>query len=138
MQTPKLKLVAKDVTDLSVLSSLLQDAIVHVADMDYNPAAQQFLMVVARLSQSGDTPRREKTGIHIAGVSGCKHCGIDRKPKGGPLMLLSMTYSGDAIDITFSGDAMLKLKTPSIEVYAVDLDEGWPTSFTPSHESAEA
>ena len=130
----KLKLIIKDITDLSVLSTLMQDAVVTIEDMDYSPAAQQFLMVVARLD--GKTQRREKTGIHIASVTACKHIGIDRKQKKQPLMLLSITYSGDAIDVTFSGNAMLKLATTSLEIYAVDLDEGWPTAFTPSHKTA--
>ncbi|MCG8620409.1 MAG: DUF2948 family protein [Proteobacteria bacterium] len=151
-----LKLIAKDITDLTVLSTLLQDAVVDVGDMDYTPAAQQFLMVVARLigdkteatpptDASPNTPPnaqpnawRKKTGVHIAGVESCKHCGVEfAKKHATPLMLLSMTYCGDAIDLVFSGDVMLKLKTPSIEVYAVDLDEeAWPTTFTPCHDQA--
>lgn len=158
-----LKLIAKDITDLTVLSTLLQDAVVDVGDMDYTPAAQQFLMVVARLiddKTAHNTPQaktqtkappnaqpntqpntwRKKTGVHIAGVVSCKHCGVEfAKKHATPLMLLSMTYCGDAIDLVFSGDVMLKLKTPSIEVYAVDLDEeAWPTSFTPCHDQAFA
>lgn len=156
-----LKLIAKDITDLTVLSTLLQDAVVDVGDMDYTPAAQQFLMVVARLigdkTQQNNTQTkappdappsaspnaqpnawRKKTGVHIAGVESCKHCGVEfAKKHATPLMLLSMTYCGDAIDLVFSGDVMLKLKTPSIEVYAVDLDEeAWPTTFTPCHDQA--
>lgn len=158
-----LKLIAKDITDLTVLSTLLQDAVVDVGDMDYTPASQQFLMVVARLidhktddndsptkppaNTPADTPPnasphawRKKTGVHIAGVVSCKHCGVEfAKKHATPLMLLSMTYCGDAIDLVFSGDVMLKLKTPSIEVYAVDLDEeAWPTTFTPCHDQAFA
>ena len=148
----KMKLVARDITDLTVLSTLLQDAVVETEDMHYNPAAQQFLMVVSRLirpknshpkppatpDQNTGCGWRRKTGVHIAGIELCKHCGIVlAKKHATPLMLLSMTYGGDAIDLVFSGDVMLKLKTPAIEVYAVDLDEeGWPTSFDPSHAHA--
>ena len=152
----QLKLVARDMTDLTVLSTLLQDAVVEIRDMHYNPAAQQFLMVVSRLirpsaSTTPDTAQkssakspaktcawRRKTGVHIAGIELCKHCGIVlAKQHAAPLMLLSITYGGDAIDLVFSGDVMLKLKTSAIEIYAVDLDEeGWPTRFDPSHQEA--
>jgi hypothetical protein len=38
-----------------------------------------------------------------------------------------------SIDLTFSGNAMLKLETDQIKAFAADLDEGWVTHFQPTH-----
>ena len=136
-KTKKLKLVARDDKDLTVISSLLQDAVLTPDEMGYYPAAQQFLMVAARIICKQKSAQRQKTGIHIAGVTASKHHGIDGLDKKQPLMLLTMRLADDAIDLVFSGDVRVKLTTPSIEVYAVDLDEeSWPTAFTPSHKAA--
>jgi len=44
----ELKLIALDEEDLAVVSSLLQDAVVRVADMTYLPAHKRFAAIVNR------------------------------------------------------------------------------------------
>jgi hypothetical protein len=43
-----------------------------------------------------------------------------------------------SVDLTFSGDAMLKLETQQIKAFAADLDEGWVTHFEPAHPNEDS
>jgi hypothetical protein len=62
-----LKLIALDEEDLAVLSSLLQDAVVRVADMTYLPGQKRFAAVLNRfdwekaVSEGGKNYRRRRT-----------------------------------------------------------------------------
>lgn len=129
------KLAAFDLADLTVLSSLLQDATILVGDMGFDEDAEQFMLVAARFIKDDDHMRRRLMGVNIDGVKRARRHKIDLSRKEDVLSLLSVTFSGMSIDLTFSGDAMLSLETNQIRVFASDLDEGWATGFQPSHEN---
>jgi hypothetical protein len=128
-----LKLAAHDEGDLTVLSSLLQDATVLVGDMGYDADDRQFLMVAARFFHDDGQNRRRLIGVNFSDIISVKRHGIDLSRKEDVLSLLSITFSGMSVDLTFSGDAMLKLETHQIKAFAADLDEGWVTHFQPTH-----
>ena len=68
-----LKLIALDEEDLAVVSSLLQDAVLRVADMTYVPAQKRFAAVLNRFdwetaAKDGDQDkdfRRRRAGAQI-------------------------------------------------------------------------
>ncbi len=128
-----IKLAAYDMRDLTVLSSLLQDATVLIGDMGYDANDQQFLMVAARFLNEDGQNRRRLMGVNFSDITSVKRHGIDLSRKEDVLSLLSITFSGMSVDLTFSGDAMLKLETDQIKAFAADLDEGWVTHFQPTH-----
>lgn len=129
-----LKLMVQDIEDLTVLSSLLQDATVLIGDMGYDAEGQQFMMVAARFvkDQGGDLKRR-LIGINFNGVEQIKRKGFSPKDRDDVLNLLAIQSEGDHIDLIFSGAAMVRLETKAINVYAADLGEGWTTQFSPQH-----
>ena len=129
-----LKLMVQDIEDLTVLSSLLQDATVLIGDMGYDAKGQQFMMVAARFvkDQDGDLKRR-LIGINFNGVEQIKRKGFSPKDRDDVLNLLAIQSEGDHIDLIFSGAAMVRLETRAINVYAADLGEGWTTQFSPQH-----
>ena len=51
----KLSLLARDLTDLAVISSMLQDAIVTLADMVYLEREQSFIMAINRFRWEAPT-----------------------------------------------------------------------------------
>lgn len=133
-----LKLAVHDIKDLTVLSSLLQDATVLVGDMGYDADDHQFLMVAARFFYEDDQKRRRLIGVNFSDITSVKRHGIDLSRKEDVLSLLSITFSGMSVDLTFSGDAMLKLETQQIKAFAADLDEGWVTHFEPAHPNQDS
>ena len=129
-----LKLAVHDSDDLTVLSSLLQDATLLVGDMGYDAEDQQFLLVAARfLTMVDGQKRRRLMGVHFAGITGVHRHAIDLRRSADVLSLLSITFSGMSVDLIFSGGARLKLETRQLKIFAGDLDEGWVTHFTPNH-----
>ena len=67
-----LKLIALDEEDLAVVSSLLQDAVIRVADMTYLPAQKRFAAVLNRFdwetaaqAKGGKDYRRRRTALRF-------------------------------------------------------------------------
>ena len=131
-----LKLTVHDEDDLMVLSSLLQDATVLIGDMGYDEDKNQFLMVAARYIRDDDgSARRHLIGVNFDQVTGLKRKGFSPKDRDDVLNLLAIQAQDAHIEVVFAGEAMLRLETPVIRVYAADLGEGWSTQFQPRHQA---
>lgn len=129
-----IKLKIADPEDLMVLSSLLQDATVLIGDMAHDPEKGQFLLVAARfVAEQGETDRRRLIGINIDQVARVQRRGFSPHDRDEVLNLLAITAADGAIELVFSGAAMIRLECAEIKVYAADLGEGWQTVFSPRH-----
>jgi hypothetical protein len=129
-----LRLKAIDPVDLAVISSCLQDALVLVGDMAYEPQDQTFLLVANRFVWETPTEnRRVTTGVTFDGVSAVKIQGIDRRQRETILSLLSVQAADSGIVLTFSGDGAVKLEMKDILVRLQDVSEAWPTLWRPKH-----
>ncbi len=131
-----LKLSVTDIQDLTVLSSLLQDATVLIGDMGYDADHQQFLMVAARYLPSADVndaDARRLIGVNFSGITRIMRRGFSPQDRDNVLNLLAIRANSSNIEVVFSGEATLRLECEAIKVYAADLGEGWATQFKPSH-----
>jgi hypothetical protein len=144
-----LKLIALDEEDLAVLSSLLQDAVVRVADMTYLPGQKRFAAVLNRfdwekaVSEGGKNYRRRRTALRFDRVFTAQLKNI--KPRAGEriLSLLAIRFeAGEApsgyITLTFSGDASIQLNVECIEAELKDLGPEWRTRTKPQHPGVES
>ena len=118
-----------------MLSGLLQDATVLIGDMAHDPERGQFLMVAARFVAGPDGGRRVLAGVNFDGVGSVSRKGFSHADRDEVLSLLAIRAAGASIELVFSGGATIRLECPEIKVYAADLGEGWPTSFSPSHDA---
>ena len=144
-----LKLIALDEEDLAVLSSLLQDAVVRVADMTYVPAQKRFAAVLNRFdwekaSQGSDGKdyRRRRTALRFDRVFGAQLKNV--KPGAGErvLSLLAVSFEpaeapSGRVTLTFSGDASIQLQVECIEAELKDLGPAWRTRSKPEHPGGE-
>ena len=134
----ELKLTVTDIEDLTILSSVLQDATVLIGDMGFDQDHQQFLMVAARFidaEHSDDAASRRLMGVNFSGVQRILRRGFSPQDRDHVLNLLAIRANGPNIEVVFSGEAMLRLECEAIKVYAADLGEGWVTQFKPGHET---
>lgn len=147
----RLRLRAEDVEDLTVLSTILQDALVPVGDIAYLPEQRRLALVVNRFcweccpdeaAMRGDPlQQRVLTAFVIDHVTGVKSQGIDRRHRDHLLEVLAVQRASDAggdgpgsaIDILFSDDQALRVTVERIGAKLEDLDEPYPTSFRPKH-----
>jgi hypothetical protein len=142
---PQLKLVALDTQDLEIVSAHVQDAVVKVADISYSAAEKRFVVAMNRFvweNGKGLFSRRNErrqSVLHFDGVRAVKSTGLKREKGDDVLSLLAMRFepAEDAptgvVELTFSGDAAIRLDVDYIEARIADLGGAWEASSRPRH-----
>lgn len=137
-----LKLRAFDLEDLSVLSSMVQDALAPAGDMIYLADEQRFLIALNRFrwEVAGDFPPYSRThsGLRFDFVTKVERRNMPKDGRDRMLSLLSIAYHDDTVMLTFSGGAALRLTVGKLAVGLEDLGEPWPTQWRPEHRPNDA
>ncbi len=157
----KLKLRCEDEEDVVVLSSLLQDALVPMAELAWLPAEKCLVFVASRfiwsecldvtlpVGEAGiECYSRQNFGLTIEGVRAIRSRGIDIEDKSRILELLAITAAaakgappdegGAAIELVFAGGAGIRVECERIAMHGQDVGEPWPTLHRPRHPDIEA
>ena len=141
-----LKLIALDEEDLAVVSSHLQDAVLRVGDMVYQPSKKRFAAVLNRFdwetASNGKDYKRRRTALRFDRVFGAKLRNIRPSAEERVLSLLALHFEPDEapagkVTLTFSGDASIQLKVECIEAELKDLGPAWTTHSKPEHPGNE-
>ena len=146
-----LKLRAEDAEDLSVISAILQDALVAVGEMTWLPEEKRFVLVANRFlgehapldkapslgrrvgrGRRGSFARR-MAGLRIDGVKAVQRRGFDPRDAERLLVLLAMRSEPGVIYFDFAGGSSIRLEVERILCHLDDLGEPWPTRFRPRH-----
>jgi hypothetical protein len=133
-----LKLRGEDEEDLSVISAILQDALVAVGEMAYFPDESRFILVANRFRwepQPGGDQRLERqlAGLRVHGVRGVQRRGFNPRDGERLLVLLAIRAEDNAVYLDFAGGSRVRLETDGILFYLDDLGEPWPTRWRPKH-----
>ena len=141
-----LRLQATSSEDLKVLSALLQDSIVPIADILYTPSQKQVIMVFQRfrweLTKNAETIgkpivyQRCLCGLVIDKVEYMQTQQIDINDRSQFLNFLSFYESSQSLDLQFSDSKTIRLSVHSLKLTVKDLGESWPTTQRPKHEEA--
>jgi Protein of unknown function (DUF2948) len=143
-----LKLIALDEEDLAIVSSHLQDAVVRVGDMIYQPSKKRFAAVLNRFdweaaqeSNRKDYKRR-RAALRFDRVFGAKLKNVRPSAEERVLSLLAVRFEPDEapagkVTLTFSGDASIQLAVECIEAELRDLGPAWSTRSKPEHPGNE-
>lgn len=150
--TERLKLRAVDGDDLAVMSAVLQDAILPVAEMCYHPDERRFVAVFNRFKWESraeveadgygpgpsadvdDMPfERTHCALTIEGVEAVKRRNISLKERHRLLSLLTILHQDEGLMLVFSGDAGLFVRAPGWQLRLEDVGEPWPTRCRPDH-----
>jgi len=152
MPMEPLKLIALDEEDLAVLSSLLQDAVLRVADMTYLPKQKRFAAALNRFDwenaakasgkAGGKDYRRRRAALRFDRVFNAKLKNLKPRAETRVLSLLAIGFApkeapGGILTLTFSGDASIQLEVECIEAELRDLGPEWRTSSKPEHPGDE-
>ena len=139
-----LRLRAEDQEDLAVISACLQDALVSVADLAYDPAAHNFVLIANRFrwecrssveGGGGGEFERILCGLSFEGVESVAYRGFRRTEHDRILALLAIgpDETGTAIDLAFAGGVTIRLNATEIRCRLRDVGEPWPTNWQPDH-----
>ena len=137
----RLRLFAKDLKDLSVISALLQDALVPLGDMAYLPEEKSFVLALNRFRWEAEdgarTHERVHCGLRFDGVSGVRYRGIDRRRRGAILSLLAIAHDQGVSTLHFSGGGIIRLEADALNCGLEDFGEPWPTQRAPHHDPGD-
>jgi Protein of unknown function (DUF2948) len=141
-----LKLRAEDAEDLAVISACLQDALVRVGDLMFDPRAQRFVAALSRFCwecERRDAPAAQRhervaAGMRFECVRSAKLLGIDRADRDRVLELLAVSaepgpQGNTLVNLVFAGTAQVQLEVECIEGYLKDLDAPQPARIKPRH-----
>ncbi len=136
-----LRLVAFDAEDLDVMSTNLQDALVRVAGMTYQPAQRRFALLASRfdwLAAQAGAPQRCESGLHFDYVLATAYQGFNPAEGERLLNLLHISFEetdppGGYVILTFSGDAAIRLRVECLDAQMSDLGARWKTRRKPGH-----
>jgi hypothetical protein len=144
-----LRLIAQDAEGLSVLSTLLQDAVFPITEMTYAAKRRRFALLLNRFRwEDRDAAERARRGYErvqsllvFEGVLSVKSQGIDRREADTVLSLLSIAFQPGAegagrIDLTLAGDGAIALEVEALDATLRDVSRPYlaPSGRAPAHE----
>ena len=144
MKTKNLKLIARTVEDLRVVSAHLQDAIVNINDIA-NLKKNKILLLQLNRFMWEDVEKglfrknkRIRTILKFENVIKVKSRNINLAGKDKFLDFLTietnqMTDNNYEMKILFAGDSIVKVTAEVIEVTLDDQGEAWDTKNKPKH-----
>ena len=141
----ELKLVAVDRDDIEVVSAHVQDALVRVGDILWQPREHRFVMAVNRFDwmtavepQRAAEYRRCRTALRFERVLSCKCRGVDPSNKDARLNLLAVEFAerdapAGTVTLIFSGGGSIRLDVECLEAELADLGEVTMAAVCPDH-----
>jgi hypothetical protein len=133
---------AEDAEDLEVVAACLQDALVHVGEMSFQPRRRRFVAACNRFKwEEGEAerrPRRVRCGVHFDGVLAVQNRGIDLAKPDTLLELLTIRNEpgedgAAAVTLEFAGGSAVRLEVECIDCTVTDLDAPWQAIARPEH-----
>ena len=143
-----LRLIAQDVEGLSVLSTLLQDAVFPITEMTYAPKRRRFALLLNRFRwEDRDAAEQARRGYErvqsllvLEDVQSVRTTGIDRKDAETVLSLLEVRFvTGDdgtgRVEFILAGDGAIALQVEALDATLRDVSRPYlaPSGRVPTH-----
>ncbi len=129
-----LHLIARDVGDLGVISSLLQDAVFPITDMAYDAPRRRFALLVNRFrwedrsaaEAAGRAYERVRSVLVVEDVLRVRSSGIDRTDRDIILSALTLSFAAGpdgtgTLTLTLAGDGAVALDVEALEIRLDDV-----------------
>ena len=140
-----LNLGAMDPDDLQVLSALLQDAVLTVADVAWQKRHQRLTLLVNRLRREDGVhvspPERVRALLAVEYVTGVSSQGISREDPELVLSILAVSFEpteegAGHVVFTLAGDGALRAEVEALELRLRDVTRPYQavSGKTPDHE----
>ena len=138
----KLKLLAQDETDLQVVATVLQDAVVAVKTLHYDRDGHAFTLQGSRFRHETGGPERIFTGLAFNNVLAARHRGLDRTKPEAFAVLLDMAFAaseadedpGGTVTLHFAGGGEIALDVEALDLVLADVGEARTVKAVPAHE----
>lgn len=136
-----LKLLANDADDLKIIASALQDSILRVGDIRYDPVARSVSLRMTRFRHEAKKAERVECGVRIDGVMALQSQGIERGQPDAFMVVLDIRFEptdvpAGYLDIILAGGGGLRLSVEGLDLMLSDVSEGRATRSKPDHDAA--
>lgn len=143
-----LRLKAEDGEDVTVLSSLVQDAVFPMNEMAWVPSQRRFAVLVNRFrwedlpsaERRGRAPERVRAVLAFEDVQRVATIGLDRSDSDLVLSVLAVTWlpgedGAGRFELTLAGDGAIALDVECVNATLQDVTRPYiaPSGKTPSH-----
>lgn len=138
-----LRLKAAEKADLEVIAAMLQDALLPVMDMAFQPAEARFVAVANRYRwENAGAPERVLCALRIEQARAVRAKGFSRADRGKILNLLSLSLNEEAdglrLRLIFAGGAEIDIALESLALMIEDYGEPWPALSRPGHDEGSS
>jgi len=139
----RLRLAAGDAEDLQILSARLQDAVLKLKDVSWQPKKRRFAAVVNRLVWEEGGKTRVRAGLHFDSVLKVQSHMVKLGAEEAVIDLLAATFTpsdgsedpGGVVELVLAGGGAIRLTVECIEAELADLTQPWAARGTPDHEA---
>jgi hypothetical protein len=134
-----LRLLAQDAEDLAVISAAMQDAVLKVGDIVYEPRPKRLTLGFNRYLWESGGHARARSGVQLGGVLKVETRKIRKDRADAVLELLAVTFEdgeapGGTVTFSFAGGGDLRATVECVDAALADVSEPWPTPRSPAHE----
>lgn len=137
-----LKLLAKDLEDLTILAAHLQDALLPLISMVYEPEKATFSMLANRfcwehpplVHEEGPIYHRIHAGLCFHNVDKVHHRNLDRT--GDQRFMSFLTFqqpTPNMVHLICSRGSEIRIETKDLHCQLGDIHDPWPTRQKPMH-----
>lgn len=146
----RLKLAAADAEDLEILSARLQDAVLKLKNVSWQPRKRRFAAVVNRLQWEAGGKMRVRAGLHFDGVLKVQSQKVKLGADEAVVSLLAVRFTpnkseegggedpGGVIELVLAGGGAFRLTVECIDAELADMTSAWAARGKPDHESEKA
>lgn len=138
----RLKLAAADAEDLEVLSARLQDAVLKLKNVSWQPRKRRFAAVVNRLQWEAGGQTRVRAGLHFDGVLKVQSHKVKLGADEAIVSLLAVRFTpaggedpGGMIELVLAGGGAFRLTVECIGAELADMTSAWAARGKPDHEA---
>ena len=134
-----LKLLAEDAEDLEVVAAALQDAVLKIGDISWEPKARHLTLAVNRYRWGAEEPERVRAAVQVGSVLGVQARRLRRGASEAVVQLLTVAFEpgeapGGRLVFRFAGDADLAAQVECLDLVLADVSEPWAARSEPRHE----
>ena len=140
----RLKLIGKNIEDLKTISAYCQDSIVKIKDLVYLKKNKIFIMMLGRFMWDDIEKgvfrnyKRIKSVLKFNCIESvvAKYINQQQKNRNLELLAIKSNYNQNNlydINLIFSGNSIIMLKSEEIDVMIDDQDFFWKVKYSPKH-----
>ncbi len=137
MDDSRLLLMAQEADEVSLISALVQDAIVRPADVAYDRRARRVVLLLDRYRWEANDRTRVRSALRIESVTRVQRRRWTEFGAHDPgiavLEMLAVLVDGTVLTITFAAGPTLRLEVECVDIFLEDLSPPWATEHEPKH-----